>query len=70
MKKFIQWWMKGTGFGGNIKLSVSIVMLIFVVIFQSTQSYQSQSNNNDFYYDDSFYQNEYDDCGDNNYDAC
>ena len=69
MKKFIQWWLRGTGFGGNIKLCFSIVMLILVVIFQSTQTYQSQSNS-DFYYNDSFYEDDYDNCGDNNYDAC
>ena len=73
MKKFVQWWIKGTGFGGNIKFCFSIVMLILVVIFQSTQTYHSQ-NSNEVYYDDytyeDYFEDDYENCDDNSFDVC
>lgn len=54
MKNFIKWWLKGTGFGGNIKLYVSLILLLFVLVSgggksQPRTNTYNNSNNSETY---------------------
>ena len=44
MKRFIQWWLRGTGIGGNIKFYSSMIILAIVLIANAVNTENNGSS--------------------------